>query len=167
MTMALGLGTLAFVAPSISAGGNPPGANGTVKVDRVEFDTAPNNQPHVGCSFQIDFYGFDQGAYNAGVDFSVQPPTGKFTSIRTDSVFIGEDAAGGGVDLDAERTYDLTDALAPYAPHPNQGYHVKLTVSAPGAGGKVATKHKVFWVQGCETPPCVEVDPYTGECYIS
>lgn len=159
----------ALAGPGLSAApGNPPGANGTVKVDAVEFDSHPDNQPHVGCGFEIDFYGFDEGTYFADVDFSVHPPTGAPTSILTDQVFIGEDVAGGGTDLDAEQFYDLTSALAAYQPHPQQGYHVKLTVSAPGEGGKVATKHKVFWVEGCDTPPCEEMpsagvycpDPY-------
>ncbi len=156
--MAGGLAAAAAVvglgAVSMSpASADPPGANGTVKIDGVEFDTAPDNEPHVGCGFEVDFYGFDEGAFNAGVAFAVQPPTGPFTTILTDSVFIGEDAAGGGTDLDAEREYDLSFALAGYTPHPQQGYHVKLTVSAPGVDGKIATKHKVFWVGPCEAPP--------------
>jgi hypothetical protein len=172
MVAIAGISALGLLAPSIGAAGNPPGANGTVKLDRLPFDTAPDNQPHVGCTFQVDFYGFDQGAYNANVDFSVQPPTGKFVSILTDTVFIGQDPAGGGTDLDAERTYDLSSQLAAYTPHPKQGYHVKLTVSAPGADGKIATKHKVFWTQPCTPPPppppCQgEWDPYTETCHIS
>lgn len=152
------LGVMALLAPGIGAtkAGDPVGANGTVKLDRQEFDTHPNNQPHVGCIFQVDFYGFDAGNYTANVNFTVQPPTGKFVSILNDPVFIGEDAAGGGTDLDAEATYDLTDLLSGFTPHPQQGYHVKLTVTAPQVGGKIATKHKVFWVQGCDTPPPYE-----------
>ncbi len=34
--------------------------------------------------------------------------------------------------------------------HPQQGYHVKLTIHAPGSQG-ADTKHKVFWVEPCET----------------
>lgn len=157
----LAAGSFAFLAPSVGAkGGNPPGANGTVKVDAQPFDTHPNNQPHVGCQFQVDFYGFDQGDHTAHVAFDVHAPTGD-QRIVEDFVPIGEDPAGGGTDLDAERTYDLGPALAGFTPHPKQGYHVKLTVSAPGAGGKVATKHKVFWVEGCEAP-CTP-DPYSGQ----
>ena len=40
---------------------DPPGNNGTIKIDDVEFDDHPNNEPHVGCTFQVDFYGFDKG----------------------------------------------------------------------------------------------------------
>ena len=126
---------------------DPPGNNGTVKIDGQPFDTAPNNEPHVGCLFQVDFYGFDEGAYDAGVTFTIKPPNGSRTVLLTDTVFIGEDAAGGGTDLDAQRTYDLSQYLGAFKRH-RQGYHVKLTVNAPGSIG-ADTKHKVFWVQKC------------------
>ncbi len=155
---AMGLaGVVALTAPVALATGtasaDPPGANGTVKIDGTPFDTAPDNEPHVGCRFQVDFYGFDQGDFNADVSFAVQPPTGKFVTIKTDTVPIGEDPAGGGTDLDAQRTYDLTSALAGYTPQPQQGFHVRLDVAAPGVDGKVATKSKVFWVGPCSTYP--------------
>lgn len=130
---------------------DPPGNNGTVKVDGVDFDSHPDNEPHVGCVFQIDFYGFDQGDLNASVTFEGVPPTGGGT-LLTDSVFIGEDPAGGGNDLDASVTYDLSEALAGIEPHPVQGHHVRLDVEAQGSIGD-DSKHKVFWVEGCTTPP--------------
>ena len=37
-------------------------------------------------------------------------------------------------------------------PHPQQGYHVKLTIHTPGSIG-ADTKHKVFWVEPCEADP--------------
>lgn len=40
---------------------DPAGNNGTVKVDGVEFESHPNNEPHVGCVFRVDFYGYDEG----------------------------------------------------------------------------------------------------------
>ena len=40
---------------------NPPGNDGTVKIDGLDFDRHPNNEPHVGCTFEVDFYGFDAG----------------------------------------------------------------------------------------------------------
>ena len=139
---------LVGVAPT--ALGDPPGNNGTVKIDGVEFDSHPNNEPHVGCVFEVDFYGFDEGDLTAEVTFEAHPPTGNAV-LLTDTVFIGEDAAGGGTDLDAEVEYDLNAALAAFEPHPQQGYHVKLTVNAEGSIG-ADTKHKVFWVTGCEPP---------------
>jgi hypothetical protein len=130
----------------------PPGNNGTVKIDGEEFDTHPDNEPHVGCVFDVDFCGFDAGDLDADVEFVVHPPTGKDTLLLDDTVFIGEDAAGGGTDLDAEAEYDLSAALASFDAHPQQGFHVKLRVHAEGSQG-ADTKHKVFWVEGCDTPP--------------
>jgi hypothetical protein len=139
---------------------DPGGNNGTVKIDGVDFDDHPNNEPHVGCEFQVDFYGFDadtaEDDLSASVLFEAIPPTvspdtmppGAGEELLTDELDIGEDAAGGGTDLDASGTYDLTEALAHIAPHPEQGWHVKLTVHADGSQG-ADTKFKVFWVSGC------------------
>jgi hypothetical protein len=151
-----GLAALAAGPAAAAGAGDPPGNNGTVKVDDKPFDDHPNNEPHVGCEFQIDFYGFDEGDLSASVLFEAVPPTvpedtvppGGGAELLTDEVDIGEDAAGGGTDLDASETYDLTEALAGIEPHPEQGWHVRLTVNAEGSIG-ADTKHKVFWVSGC------------------
>ena len=130
---------------------NPPGNNGTIKVDDMPFDDLPNNEPHVGCVFQVDFYGFDQGDLNADVTFEAHPPTGERQVLLTDTVFIGEDDNSGGgseAGLDASRTYTLD--LSGITPHPNQGVHVKLIIHADGSQG-ADTKYKVFWVTGCES----------------
>ena len=145
--MALLLPGAAFAAP------NPPGNNGTVKLDARPFDAAPDNEPHVGCTFQLDFYGYDQGALDAQVTFEAHPPTGDRQLLLTDTVFIGEDDnAGGGsqAGLDARQTYRLD--FTGITPHPEQGIHVKLTVNAEGSQG-ADTKHKVFWVTGCNGYP--------------
>jgi LPXTG-motif cell wall-anchored protein len=131
---------------------DPPGNDGTVKIDNVPFDDAPDNEPHDGCVFQVDFYGFDQGDLSATVTFTLVPPTASDQDIKVDDVPIGEDAAGGGTDLDASVTYDLSAALAGVEPHAQQGIHLKLTVHAQGSQG-ADTKFKVFWVTGCGTPP--------------
>ena len=145
---------LAIAVAAPVAAKNPPGNNGTVKVDRLAFDDHPNNQPHVGCTFQIDFYGFDEDpGYFAQVVFELHAPTlaGRTLAVTSGDLnpFIGEDDnAGGGSEagLDASQTYTLAFTGDP---HPNQGYHVKLTVHAPGSQG-ADTKHKVFWVTGCD-----------------
>jgi hypothetical protein len=135
---------------------NPPGNNGTIKIDNSPFDSHPNNEPHVGCIFQIDLYGYDENEeYFADYSFVLHSPTlspSGANNLKSGSVFIGEDAAGGGTDLDAAVTIDLSEALAASGatPHSKQGYHVKLTVNADGSQG-ADTKHKVFWVQGCGT----------------
>jgi hypothetical protein len=153
---ALGAGVV-WVLPGAlpGASADPPGNNGTVKIDGVAFDDHPDNEPHVGCVFQVDWYGFDAGDLFSDVTFEVHPPTGKPAVILTDEVFIGEDDNSGGgseAGLDASETYDLTDVLQGFEPHPNQGWHVKLTVNNDGSQG-ADVKHKVFWVTGCEVPP--------------
>ena len=148
------LAGLAAPATAFAAPHDPPGNNGTIKVDAAPFDDAPNNEPHVGCVFQIDFYGFDEGDFYADVVFEGQAPTGGGT-LLTDRVFIGEDANDGGgstAGLDASATYDLGAALAGIEPHAQQGWHVKLTINAEGSQG-ADTKHKVFWVDGCRPAP--------------
>jgi hypothetical protein len=140
------------VAQLASAAPNPPGNNGTIKVDDVPFDDAPNNEPHVGCTFQVDFYGYDEGDLFADVTFESHPPTGPVVTLLTDTVFIGEDDNSGGgseAGLDASETYTLD--FTGIEPHPNQGFHVKLTINADGSQG-ADVKHKVFWVTGCPPP---------------
>jgi len=130
---------------------DPQGNNGTVKIDGQPIDDIPNNDPHVGCRFRVDFYNYDKDVGNAEVTFEMKAPT-KDVDLSVDgdtSPDIGEDGAGGGNDLDAAVPYTLTfDG----DPHPQQGFHVKLIVNAPGSIGN-DVKHKVFWVEDCETPP--------------
>jgi hypothetical protein len=155
--IAVSVATTASVAISLLAAGGsaaafPPGNNGTVKIDRRPFDTHPNNEPHVGCVFQIDFYGYDEGDLDARVRLRLHPPTGR-ASLYDNTIGIGEDPAGGGTDLDAQLTVNLSTALAASGatPHPIQGFHVKLTVNAEGSIG-ADVKHKVFWVRKCAAP---------------
>jgi hypothetical protein len=154
-SMSAGAVCLVATVPG-QASADPPGNNGTVKVDGVAFDDHPDNEPHVGCVFQVDWYGFDEGEdLFSHVTFEVHPPTGKPAILLEDDVFIGEDDNSGGgseAGLDASETYDLTTVLQGFEPHPQQGWHVKLTVNNDGSQG-ADVKHKVFWVSGCETPP--------------
>lgn len=146
----IALGALVFTGAQGFAE-DPPGNNGTVKIDGIDFDIHPNNEPHVGCVFQVDFYGFDEGDLNAKVRFTAWPPTGDRAVLLKDTVFIGEDSndGGGSIEgLDAERTYDLSSALRSYMAHPQQGYHIKLHVNAEGSIGS-DKKHKAFWVAEC------------------
>lgn len=130
-------------------GGDPPGNNGTVKVNGIPFNGTVANDPHVDCVFLINFYGFDQGVLNATATFELVPPTGDVV-LLTNSTLIGGDPAGGGNDLDGTLTEDLNSPIAAsgVTAQPNQGFHVRLTVNADGSIG-ANTKHKTFWVQGC------------------
>jgi hypothetical protein len=145
-------GCLALAGLATPAFADPPGNNGTIKIDNEPFDAHPNNEPHVGCTFQVDFYGFDKGDLFADVTFKVHPPTGDRQVLLTDRVFIGEDDNSGGgseAGLDASKTYTLD--FDQIVPHPQQGFHVKLTINADGSQG-ADKKHKVFWVQDCGKP---------------
>ena len=132
--------------------GDPAGNNGTVKVIKHgNIDEVPDNQPHVGCTLDIEWYGFDEGAdIVSKIDFELHAPTltGELTVDGPSEVSVGGDAASGaGTDdgLDGRETYTLASTgLA----HPKQGFHVKVTIHTPGSIGN-DTKTKVFWFQNC------------------
>ena len=143
-------------APSHGGGttgqGDPAGNNGTVKIASLgELDGIPDNTPHPGCTFQVEWYGFDEGAdVVSTVSFTEQAPTTGvgMTVDGPTEVFVGGDpatGAGTGTGLDGTQPYTLSFTGAP---HPQQGYHVRLTVSTPRSIGN-DTKTKVFWVEGC------------------
>ena len=136
--------------------GDPGGNNGTVKIAPLgEMDGIPNNSPHPGCTFQVEWYGFDEGDdIVSTVGFAMQSPTKDVgLSVAGDtSVFVGGDpATGAGTDtgLDGTEVYTLSfDG----EPHPKQGYHVRLTVHTPRSNGN-DSKTKVFWVEPCQSTP--------------
>ena len=138
------------VSASATPMADPPGNNGVVKIQETDADTLPpDNNPHVGCSFDVEFYNYDQGEYYADVMFETQSPTTGGVTVTGDThPFIGGDPASGGNDLDARETYTLSFTGEP---HDQQGFHVKVTVTAPFSKGD-DTKSKVFWVSGCSTP---------------
>src|SRR5690349_5300033 len=118
VSLLLGAAALA-AAPAASAGQaavQAPGNNGTIKIEGADLQ--------------------------AEVTFADQAPTsdGGLQVVSGDqSLFIGGDPAGGGNDLDAKETYTLKFTGEP---HPQQGYHVKITIHADGSIGN-DTKHKV------------------------
>jgi hypothetical protein len=146
-------------APSGSAsqgGQAPAGNNGTVKINDSAVDDGPNNEPHVGCTFYVNFYGYDTGSQSASMTFEPWSPTkGGQTTTLNASWSTAERTGGNQLDK-AYGPIDLSAALAGITPHPKQGYHVKLTVHVTGSQGS-DVKHKVFWIQPCETstPPVV------------
>ncbi|HET7311748.1 MAG TPA: hypothetical protein VFJ17_10540 [Mycobacteriales bacterium] len=137
-------------------GHNPPGNNGTVKIHDVAGDTSQHDVPHVSCDFYVDFWGFDSGQ-TMTVSFAGQAPTGKDVPLQftaSDGYSItSPDAAGGGNDFDGELGFSASaDQLAALGdPQPQQGYHVTLTVSTGQPDQHPNVKHKVFWLQPCET----------------
>ena len=142
MSIATVMASLLWFAGGAIASADPPGNNGTVMVVGEDLD-GEGNDSHVGCAFSVEFFGFDEGDLFAFATIEGQAPSAEGT-LWTTSVFIGEDPAGGGTDHDASVPVDLTDAFTG-EPHPQEGFHVGLTVNADGSLG-ADTKYKTFWV---------------------
>jgi LPXTG-motif cell wall-anchored protein len=154
-----GAACLALATPAWAAATDPSGANGTVKIDGVPLDNGIDNEPHVTCDFEVDFFDFDEGE-RANIVFAVHSPTGTGKELlRRDGVLVSDDEANGGKpDPDETFTFSANDlGLGAYTPHPKQGFHVKLTVERIGAPG--AGKHKVFWLEPCAASPSTPGSP--------
>jgi LPXTG-motif cell wall-anchored protein len=154
VSLVAGAAGAAFAAPALA---DPPGANGTVKIDGYPFEEDNNNEPHVDCRWRVEFFNFDEKE-RASIIFSAQPPSSKdFHEVgRLDDVEASDDPASGGsyendVDNYFEFTSDDLDLTNAYY-HPNQGYHIKLTIDRQ-SHPEWTEKHKVFWLQPCETTP--------------
>jgi len=134
--IALVLIVLVFLALAFakSAGATPNG-NGTIKIDRIPWDEIPDNQPHTGCTFQVDFSNFDPLEV-ANITFALIPPVGDNVILLMDTQHLDANGAGNF-------TYTLSNYLTGYEPQPNQGYHILVEASTETVG----KKSKVFWVQ--------------------
>ena len=159
----LALGLLGLLAAPALA--DPPGNNGTVKIDGLELDEHPNNEPHPGCLFEVDFYGFGPNL-TATSTFFAWPPTGSMQEVLSlDTVLDGDDSEGGGSEAGWDGgtgLIDLSPYLAGIIPHPQQGFHVKLLVEVPeGSDSAAYSKYKVFWVT-CEYSPAPEAAALAG-----
>lgn len=126
--------------------------NGIVKINNENApDKIPSSHPRVSCNFTIDFFNYDKSDDKATVTFELQSPTNsKDHTLKAGggnlTPTIGGDAAGGDKDRDASEKYALSFTGNP----DKQGYHVKVTVNAPGSKGE-DKKQKVFWVDACTT----------------
>ena len=147
----LALAALLPGAAAYAGSSDPPGNNGTVKAN-ADTAVSTSNDPHVGCVFQIDMFGLDDGTSSATIRFDVVSPSGSGL-IRQDLVVVDGNGAGGSLDGYAgSADYSLVGMMGAYTAHPDQGYHVRLTVDTDGSQGN-SKKFKVFWVTGCEAPP--------------
>ncbi len=137
------LASLSFV----TLANNPPGSNGTIKIQGQDIDSIPDNDPHPGCEFDVEWYNFDEGPnLTSQVNFTAIAPTAGGT-LELGGIFIGEDPADGS--LDARHSFDIQSIFAGVEAHPNQGYHTKLEILATDG----TRKSKVFWVECPVQPP--------------
>src|SRR4051794_1853358 len=138
---------VAVVAP-VSAGA-AAGNNGTIKIDGADIKAGKDNDPHVGCGFDVEWFDFDAGAQHVDLTFDAQPPTGN-VNLVTDSFDPPAFAAAG---QQLSKHYDLSAAIqaAGLTPQPSQGFHVKLEIHTTAASGS-DIKQKTIWVLGCFGP---------------
>jgi hypothetical protein len=141
----------ALAAPAAATTGN----NGTIKVAEVAAVGTDSNDPHVGCTFALEWYNFDTKALSTVRFASIAPTKDAGLSVvsgRT-KVTLENDAAKGNSDLDGREIYTLGFTGTPQK---NQGFHVSVTTSTTGFRGST-TKSKTFWVGPCAT----QTDPGT------
>lgn len=144
---------------------DPPGNNGTVKIDGIELDSHSDNEPHPGCLFEVDFYGFGANL-DATSTFYAWPPTGNQQQIhQVVTQLDNDDSTGGGSQAGYDGgtgLIDLSQFLAGIIPHPQQGFHVKVRVDVPeGSDSNAYSKYKVFWVT-CEYSPSPDAAALAG-----
>ena len=154
--LALAGGAAAGAQSSSDAGNQPPGNNGTIKIHRTDTDQEDHaNEPHVGCEFRVEFFGFDGYANTSEMSFSLWSPTRPDQpTMYTRHVDLTVDNRVSGAEWDHEETFTAAQIIGTndVEPHARQGYHVKLTVETDDSAPQGATvKHKVFWMQPCET----------------
>jgi len=143
-----------LVAGPALAGGN----NGTVKVEEVNIDNIPDNSPHPGCEFILEWFHYD-GGETVYYTFTLHPPT-------SDTNGPGSVITSGSLVLDPpdQSHHSLNGRTNPILlesdllnsgiePHPQQGWHIKLTIEGPDGN-----KYKVFWVECAGYPPAAAPD---------
>ena len=163
-----------FGLVGVSASAGAPGNDGTVKINSTELGNGPghsggaggapgtpSNDPHIPCSFDIEWFGFE-GGETSTVTFELWSPTKKDRTMdvtgATSGIVLG---APGESALNQTENYTLDFTGVP---HPVHGYHVKVTVNTEDSKpGNDDRKHKVFWAEGCNDEPsttdeCPELD---------
>src|SRR4051794_23870244 len=149
LALVVALPSAALASDKGSDGHNPPGNNGTIKIDyAAPADSGHANRPHPGCAFQLRMFGFDDDQYGS-ITFTGQAPTKLGTLLTQQHVLLSDDAAGGGKDVDAVYSYTAQQLGLIGKPQAKQGWHVKVAVDAENAPG--GAKHKVFWLHCAET----------------
>jgi hypothetical protein len=153
-------------AGSSSSKGDPKGNNGTIKLAGFDAPNGPghssgegstpmhpSNDPHLPCGFAVEGFGFDAVASQSQLTFEQHAPTSG-GSAQYDSLPLDGDSHSGGGSTAGYDGVTYPELTFVGSPHPKHGYHVKLTATTDYSQGS-SVKHKVFWVEPCETstPP--------------
>ena len=139
--------SLSIVAPAVALADppqDPPGNNGTIKIQPYGGSGGAGSSPHPGCDFRLQLFGFDEGQ-TITITFAGQAPTAGAVTAQplSGSRLLSDDRAGGGRDVDAH--FDVRGAdLGLTGAAAKQGFHVKVRVDADDAPG--GAKTKVFWL---------------------
>ncbi|HLB61454.1 MAG TPA: hypothetical protein VJN50_01725 [Actinomycetota bacterium] len=148
----LSVALLAVLVVGLVAGPAAAGNKGTVKIEEVPIDLLPDNSPHPGCDFLIEFFHYPEGSEVSWV-FTVHPPTsdtnGPGSVVGSDSATLDpEDANNHHLNLSRVQNIEAGLIASGVEAHPQQGFHVKLSVTGPEG-----PKYKVFWVECAGYPP--------------
>ncbi|MCW3844884.1 LPXTG cell wall anchor domain-containing protein [Micromonospora yasonensis] len=156
-TALLGLATPAW------ATGNPPGDNGTVKIDGMPFSDNVDNEPHVTCQFELEFFNFDTNQ-KANLTLWAQPPSStpkdRIVWSRQNVLISKDPASGAENDHDEVIRLSANDLDLSGLTQKQQGYHIKLDVDLIG-GKSNDGKHKVFWLKPCASSESPSPNPST------
>ncbi|MEU4482577.1 LPXTG cell wall anchor domain-containing protein [Micromonospora sp. NPDC023966] len=158
LTAAAATAILGLATPAWATGNphNPPGDNGTVKIDGAPFSDKVDNQPHVTCDFELEFFNFDQDQ-KANITLWAQPPSAtpkdKIVWSKSNVLISDDPASGAENDHDEVIKLSANDLdLTGLTLNEQQGYHIKLDVDLTD-GKAFDDKHKVFWLKPCESSP--------------
>jgi hypothetical protein len=134
-----------------SAKGRGAGPNrGFIQVEGENIDDIPQNKPHQGCVFTIEFRNFDGTGLVTATLTLINPTPGGSTSA---TATLEDDPAGGGHDLDATIVMSLSNIpgiedVEPLMIAGKPSLHVRLDVTTPWG-----EKHHVFWAMNCPPQP--------------
>lgn len=139
--------------PAKQSAPNGVANSGTIKVSAIGTPADPSNEPHPGCAFRVDLYGFRAAQYDLTI--SLHAPTGS-GELLSDSITVTEDAQGN--ELNLTRTYDVAELL----PASEDGrWHLRVELKKEGSPGNGA-KTKMLWLE-CPAGDAAAADDTAGD----
>jgi hypothetical protein len=114
--------------------------SGTIKIASLGSDTHPEDEPHPGCAFRVDFYGFREGWLTTEV--SLQPPSGR-QFLDSARVHISED--GRGNEYQTSIAFDMMERLRAIDGQAER-FHILVDARRDDARGN-GSKTKVLWLE--------------------